>query len=100
MNDGKGVVWRELTGSVGIKDALKIPGVVLTWKKTNTRLGQRCGHVAVTQGDGSTTTYDGVERNTADNESKRSGLRIFSVSSDYVGYKSPKNGYLHDAIKK
>lgn len=62
---------------MSLKEALKIPGLVLTWERTSTTLGQRYGHTAITAGDGHTSTSDFIETNTLAGSSGRSGLRIF-----------------------
>jgi hypothetical protein len=61
---------------ISLAQALKIPGLVLTWEHTSSRLGQRYGHTAITQGDGRSSTSDFVERNTL-HAGGRSGLKIF-----------------------
>lgn len=65
--------FKEVT--MPLSEALKIPGLVLTWEKTSTRLGSIYGHTAITSGDGRTSYSDFIERNTTNNG--RSGLRIF-----------------------
>lgn len=60
---------------MSLKEALKIPGLVLTWEKTPTRLGSLYGHTAITLGDGRSSASDFVERNTA--YVTRYGLKIF-----------------------
>ncbi|GEN11642.1 LysM domain-containing protein [Myxococcus fulvus] len=58
-----------------LEEALKIPGLVLTWESTSTRLGSIYGHTAITMGDGHTTASDFIERNTTNNG--RSGFKVF-----------------------
>ncbi len=65
--------FREL--HIPLEQALRTPGLVLTWERTSTAAGRRYGHTAITAGDGHTTYSDFVERNTSNRG--RSGLRIF-----------------------
>ncbi len=58
-----------------LEQALKIPGLVLTWEKTSSRLGQIYGHTAITLGDGKSSASDFIERNTTN--SGRSGFKVF-----------------------
>ena len=60
-----------------LAEALRTPGLVLTWEQTSTRLGSRYGHTAITLGDGHSSASDFVERNTLAAESGRRGLKIF-----------------------
>ncbi|NNC16049.1 LysM peptidoglycan-binding domain-containing protein [Corallococcus exiguus] len=60
---------------MSLEDALKIPGLVLTWESTSTRLGSIYGHTAVTLGDGHSSASDFIERNTTN--SGRSGFKVF-----------------------
>jgi LysM repeat protein len=62
--------------NMSLADALKIPGMVLTWEKTSTRAGSIYGHTAITTGDGHSSTSDFIERNTLA-AGGRSGLKIF-----------------------
>ncbi|MGV3622554.1 MAG: LysM peptidoglycan-binding domain-containing protein [Archangium sp.] len=62
--------------NMSLEEALKTPGLILTWEKTSTRLGSIYGHTAVTSGDGHTTYSDFIERNTTNRG--RSGLKIFA----------------------
>jgi hypothetical protein len=62
---------------MSLQEALRTPGLVLTWEHTSTRLGRRYGHTAITLGDGHSSASDFVERNTLAAESGRSGLKIF-----------------------
>ena len=59
-----------------LSEALKIPGLVLTWEKTSSRLGSIYGHTAITTGDGRSSVSDFIERNTL-GAGGRSGLKIF-----------------------
>lgn len=60
-----------------LEQALRTPGLVLTWEQTSTRLGSRYGHTAITLGDGHSSASDFVERNTLAAESGRRGLKMF-----------------------
>ncbi len=62
---------------MSLEEALRTPGLVLTWEHTSTRLGSIYGHTAVTLGDGRSSASDFVERNTLAAESGRRGLKIF-----------------------
>jgi LysM repeat protein len=62
--------------NMSLEEALKIPGLVLTWEKTSTRLGSIYGHTAITTGDGRSSVSDFIERNTL-GAGGRSGLKIF-----------------------
>lgn len=59
-----------------LAQALKTPGLILTWEHTSTRLGRIYGHTAITAGDGHTSYSDFIERNT--HGSGRTGLKIFA----------------------
>lgn len=61
--------------NMSLEEALKIPGLVLTWESTSTRLGRIYGHTAVTLGDGHTSASDFIERNTTNNG--RTGFKVF-----------------------
>lgn len=61
---------------MSLAEALKIPGLVLTWEKTSSRLGSIYGHTAITTGDGRSSVSDFIERNTL-GAGGRSGLKIF-----------------------
>jgi LysM repeat protein len=61
---------------IPLEQALKIPGLVLTWEKTSSRLGSIYGHTAITSGDGRSSASDFIERNTL-GAGGRTGLRIF-----------------------
>jgi len=60
---------------IPLSEALKIPGLVLSWDRTSSAAGQKYGHTAITWGDGHTTSSDYVENYTTNNG--RTGLRIF-----------------------
>lgn len=60
---------------MSLEQALRTPGLVLTWERTSSRLGSIYGHTAITAGDGRTSYSDFIERYTSN--SGRSGLRIF-----------------------
>ena len=62
--------------NMSLEEALKIPGLVLTWEKTSSRLGSIYGHTAITTGDGRSSVSDFIERNTL-GAGGRSGLKIF-----------------------
>jgi peptidoglycan hydrolase-like protein with peptidoglycan-binding domain len=62
--------------NMSLAEALKTPGLVLTWEKTSTRLGSIYGHTAITTGDGRSSVSDFIESNTL-NAGGRSGLKIF-----------------------
>ncbi|SEU38235.1 LysM peptidoglycan-binding domain-containing protein [Stigmatella erecta] len=59
-----------------LSEALKIPGLVLTWEKTSSKAGSIYGHTAITTGDGRSSVSDFIERNTL-GAGGRSGLKIF-----------------------
>ncbi len=63
--------------NMSLEDALKIPGLVLTWEKTPSAAGSIYGHTAITSGDGSSSYSDFIERNTLAASGGRSGLKIF-----------------------
>jgi peptidoglycan hydrolase-like protein with peptidoglycan-binding domain len=62
--------------NMSLAEALKIPGLVLTWERTSTSLGSKYGHTAITSGDGRSSYSDFVESNTL-GAGGRSGLKIF-----------------------
>ncbi|SEL58339.1 Peptidoglycan-binding (PGRP) domain of peptidoglycan hydrolases-containing protein [Stigmatella aurantiaca] len=62
--------------NLSLAEALKIPGLVLTWEKTSTRLGSIYGHTAITSGDGRSSYSDFVESNTLA-AGGRSGFKVF-----------------------
>lgn len=63
---------------IPLSEALKIPGLVLTWEKTSTRLGSIYGHTAITLGDGHSSASDFIENNTLAGNASRQGLKIFA----------------------
>lgn len=63
--------------NMSLEEALKTPGLVLTWEKTSSRLGSIYGHTAITSGDGRSSYSDFIERNTLAAQGGRSGLKIF-----------------------
>lgn len=63
---------------MSLAEALRTPGLILTWERTSSRLGSIYGHTAITSGDGRSSYSDFVERNTLAAESGRSGLKIFA----------------------
>jgi len=62
--------------NMSLAEALKIPGLVLTWEKTSSRAGSIYGHTAITTGDGRSSVSDFIERNTL-GAGGRTGLKIF-----------------------
>jgi hypothetical protein len=62
---------------MSLAEALKIPGMVLTWEHTSTTLGAKFGHTAITAGDGHTSSSDFIENNTLAGAASRTGLKIF-----------------------
>jgi LysM repeat protein len=59
-----------------LEQALRTPGLVLTWERSNhSQGGLRYGHTAITSGDGRTTYSDIVDHNTTGRG--RTGLRVF-----------------------
>ncbi len=62
--------------NMSLEEALKIPGLVLTWERTSSAAGQKYGHTAITTGDGRGSVSDFIERNTL-GAGGRSGLKIF-----------------------
>lgn len=60
-----------------LSEALKIPGLILTWERTSTSAGSIYGHTAITLGDGLRSASDFIENNTLAAEGGRSGLKIF-----------------------
>ncbi|WP_208721246.1 LysM peptidoglycan-binding domain-containing protein [Corallococcus aberystwythensis] len=61
--------------NMSLEEALKTPGLVLTWESTSSRLGSIYGHTAVTLGDGHSSASDFIERNTTNNG--RTGFKVF-----------------------
>ena len=62
--------------NMSLEQALKTPGLVLTWESTATRLGAKYGHTAITTGDGRSSVSDFIESNTL-NAGGRSGFKVF-----------------------
>jgi len=62
---------------MSLAKALKIPGMILTWEHTSTRLGSIYGHTAITLGDGHSSASDFIESNTIAGNRSRRGLKIF-----------------------
>ena len=62
---------------IPLSKALKIPGLILTWEHTSSALGSKYGHVAVTVGNGRSSTSDFYETNTLAANASRRGLKIF-----------------------
>jgi hypothetical protein len=62
--------------NMSLAEALKTPGLVLTWEKTSTRAGSIYGHTAITTGDGRSSVSDFIESNTL-GAGGRTGLKIF-----------------------
>lgn len=62
---------------MSLAQALKTPGLILTWEHTPSKLGRKYGHTAITMGDGHTSCSDFVERNTLAGSHGRTGLKIF-----------------------
>lgn len=62
--------------NLSLAEALKIPGLVLTWERTSSRLGSIYGHTAITTGDGRSSTSDFVESNTL-GTGGRTGFKVF-----------------------
>jgi LysM repeat protein len=62
--------------NMSLAEALKTPGLVLTWERTSSAAGQKYGHTAITTGDGRSSVSDFIERNTL-GATGRSGLKIF-----------------------
>ena len=61
--------------NVGLGTARQYPGIILTWERTATRLGQIYGHTAITVGNGASSCSDYYEYNTTNNG--RSGFKCF-----------------------
>lgn len=64
--------------NISLAEALKTPGLILTWEKTSSRLGSIYGHTAITSGDGRSSYSDFIESNTLAGNASRSGLKIFA----------------------
>jgi murein DD-endopeptidase MepM/ murein hydrolase activator NlpD len=67
--------------NMSLEEALKTPGLILTWESTSSSAGSIYGHTAITSGDGRSSYSDFIERNTLAAEGGRRGLKIFT----YVG---------------
>lgn len=63
--------------NMSLAEALRTPGLILTWERTSSRLGSIYGHTAITSGDGHSSYSDFIERNTLA-AGGRSGLKIFA----------------------
>ena len=61
--------------NISLEEALKRPGLVLTWETTSSRLGQIYGHTAITLGDGHSSASDFIETWTTN--SGRTGFKVF-----------------------
>ncbi len=66
--------WKQV--NLTLEQALKIPGLVLTWEKTSTTAGQKYGHTAITLGDGHSSASDFIETWTTNNG--RTGFKVFA----------------------
>jgi hypothetical protein len=62
--------------NMSLAQALKTPGLILTWEHTSSRLGSIYGHTAITTGDGRSSISDFIERDTL-NAGGRTGLKVF-----------------------
>lgn len=63
--------------NMSLAEALKTPGLILTWEHTSSRLGAIYGHTAITAGDGHSSYSDFIERDTLAGNRSRTGLKIF-----------------------
>jgi LysM repeat protein len=63
---------------MSLEQALKTPGLILTWERTSSRLGSIYGHTAITSGDGRSSYSDFIERDTLAGNRSRTGLKIFA----------------------
>ncbi len=63
--------------NMSLEQALRTPGLVLTWDRSPTRLGRIYGHTAITLGDGRRSASDFVERDTLASSRGRTGLRVW-----------------------
>lgn len=63
---------------MSLAQALKTPGLILTWEHTSSRLGAIYGHTAITAGDGHSSYSDFIERDTLAGNRSRTGLKIFA----------------------
>ena len=64
--------------NMSLAQALRTPGLILTWEHTSTPLGRIYGHTAITSGDGHSSFSDFIENNTLAGGASRSGLKIFA----------------------
>lgn len=62
--------------NMSLEEALKVPGLILTWERTSTAAGSIYGHTAITAGDGRSSFSDFIESNTL-GAGGRSGLKVF-----------------------
>lgn len=62
---------------MSLAQALKTPGLILTWEHTSTAAGRLYGHTAITTGDGHSSCSDFIERDTLAGARSRTGLKIF-----------------------
>jgi hypothetical protein len=67
--------------NMSLQDALRTPGLVLTWQQTGTTAGRRYGHTAITLGDGHSSASDFIERNTLASSANRRGLTIWAPNN-------------------
>ncbi len=65
--------------SLTLASALTIPGLILSWQKTSTKLGSIYGHTAITQGNGKSSSCDFYEYNTLGGSGGRYGLSVYSL---------------------
>jgi len=63
--------------NISLAQALKTPGLILTWEHTSTQAGRIYGHTAITLGDGHSSASDFIETNTLAGAQSRTGLKIF-----------------------
>ena len=63
--------------NIPLSEALKIPGLVLSWQHTPTAAGSIYGHTAVTMGNGESSASDFYEYNTLASSAGRTGLKIY-----------------------
>ncbi|MFL5321145.1 MAG: peptidoglycan-binding protein [Myxococcaceae bacterium] len=63
--------------NIPLSQALRTPGLILTWEHTSTPAGRIYGHTAITTGDGHSSCSDFIERDTMAGNRSRTGLKIF-----------------------
>ena len=63
--------------NIPLSEALKIPGLVLSWQHTSTAAGSIYGHTAITTGNGRSSASDFYEYDTLSAAQSRSGLSIY-----------------------